>query len=77
MFFQVPPFGERWNRAEATPEPPTSAEFDEIRSLVPHTVAPATGVVMEPVEGVLSTLTVNGALVQVVLKVFVVITRRS
>src|SRR5580765_4970053 len=49
MFVQVPaPAGERWNWAEATPEPP-SAEFDETVTLDPLTFALAAGAVTEPV----------------------------
>src|SRR2546428_11438537 len=49
MFVQVPaPAGERWNWAEATPEPP-SAELEETVTAVPRTFAEAAGAVSEPV----------------------------
>jgi hypothetical protein len=49
MFVHVPaPAGERWNCAEATPEPP-SAEFDETVTLEPVTFALVAGAVIEPV----------------------------
>jgi hypothetical protein len=49
MFVQVPaPAGERWNWAEATPEPP-SAEFDDTVTELPRTTADAEGVVTDPV----------------------------
>jgi len=49
MFVHVPaPAGERWNWAEATPEPP-SAEFDDTVTALPRTLALAAGAVIEPV----------------------------
>src|SRR3989442_9741764 len=65
MFVQVPaPAGERWNWAEATPEPP-SAELEETVTAVPRTFAEAAGAVSEPAGAVesfvnLSTLAAEG-----------------
>jgi hypothetical protein len=54
IFVHVPaPAGERWNCAEATPEPPSS-EF-ELTEIVPRTLAPAAGAVTDPIGLVLST----------------------
>jgi hypothetical protein len=56
MFVHEPaPAGERWNCAEATPEPP-SPEF-ESTEIVPRTLAPVAGAVTEPDGFVLSTRT--------------------
>ena len=49
------PEGDRWNSAEATPEP-VSAEF-EVTENVARMFAEATGAVIEPVGAVLSTRT--------------------
>src|SRR5919204_218130 len=58
MFVQLPaPAGDRWNWAEATPEP-ASAEF-ESTEIVPRTTAPPLGAVTEPVGFVLSTRTLE------------------
>src|ERR671925_376750 len=77
MFVQLPvPAGERWNCAEATPEPP-SAEF-ESTEIVPSTTAPALGAVTEPVGLVLSTRTFATAAEATLLPALsVVTTRRS
>src|SRR5919108_729203 len=77
MFVQAPPpAGERWNCAEATPEPP-SAEF-ESTEIVPRTIPPALGAVTEPVGLVLSTRTfATAADVTELPALSVVITRRS
>src|ERR671922_199309 len=77
MFVQLPvPAGERWNCAEATPEPP-SAEF-ESTEIVPPTTAPALGAVTEPVGLVLSTRTFATAAEATLLPALsVVTTRRS
>ena len=50
MFVHGPPepAGERWNWAEATPEPP-SAESEETVTLVPRTLAEAAGAMIAPV----------------------------
>src|SRR5579884_945046 len=52
------PCGERWNAAEATPEPPVSAESEETITDEPATYAPALGAVTEPVGAFASTITV-------------------
>ena len=71
------PAGERWNCAEATPEPP-SAEFEETVTALPRTFAEAAGAVIDPVGFVLSTRTlVTSADVKVLPALSVVITRRS
>ena len=71
------PAGERWNAAEATPEPP-SAELEETVTAAPRTLALAAGAVTEPVGFVLSTRTlVTRAEVKVLPTLSVVITRRS
>src|SRR5436190_10203764 len=49
MFVHVPaPAGERWNCAEATPEP-GSAEFEETATDEPRTLAELDGAVSDPV----------------------------
>src|SRR5919108_595223 len=77
MFVHVPaPAGERWNCAEATPEPP-SAEF-ESTEIVPRTTAPEAGAVTEPDGLLLSTRTLPTAADASELPALsVVITRRS
>ena len=56
---QVPaPAGERWNWAEATPEPP-SAESEETVTAAPPTLAEAAGAVMAPVGAVESLVKVR------------------
>ena len=71
------PAGERWNCAEATPEPP-SAEFEETVTEFPRTLAEAAGAVIEPVGFVLSTRTfVTSAEVNVLPALSVVTTRKS
>src|ERR1700716_2656598 len=59
MFVQVPaPAGERWNWAEATPEP-ESFEFDETVTALPLTFAEPAGAVSDPVGLVGSLLKVS------------------
>ena len=49
MVVHVPaPVGERWNRAEATPDPP-SAEFELTATELPRMLAAAVGAVIDPV----------------------------
>ncbi len=78
MFVQTPaPAGERWNWAEATPEP-ASAEFELTVTAFPRTFALAAGAVIAPEGIVLSTRTlVTSALVNVLPALSVVTTRRS
>src|SRR4051812_46298893 len=60
MFDHVPaPAGELWNWAEATPEPPASAEFELTVTALPRTIAAEAGAVREPVGLVMSRVTVN------------------
>ncbi len=78
MFVQTPPpAGERWNWAEATPEPP-SAESEETVTAAPRTLAEAAGAVIEPEGLALSTRTfVTSAEVKLLPALSVVTTRRS
>ena len=77
MFVQTPaPAGERWNWAEATPEP-ASAEFEETVTALPRTFAGLRPVIA-PDGLVLSTRTlVTSAEVKVLPALSVVTTRRS
>ena len=78
MVVQTPaPAGERWNAAEATPEP-ASVELEETVTAAPRTLAPEAGAVIDPAGAVLSTLTlVTVAELKVLPTLSVVTTRRS
>src|SRR4051794_11701824 len=59
MFVQIPaPAGERWNCAEAMPEP-VSAESDETVTVAPLTLALAAGAVIDPLGTVESLVKVS------------------
>jgi hypothetical protein len=62
---QVPaPAGDRWNSADATPEPP-SAEFDVTETLAPLTLALEAGAVIDPVGAVESFVNVRTVALEV------------
>ena len=71
---QVPaPAGERWNWAEATPEP-ASAELEETVTAAPRTLAEAAGAVSEPVGAVESLVKVRVVAVLVLPALSVLVT---
>src|SRR5712692_1007567 len=74
MVVQVPaPAGERWNWAEATPEPP-SAELEETVTAVPRTFAEAAGAVSEPLGAVESFTSVSTVAAEVLPAASVLVT---
>src|SRR4051812_17517281 len=65
MFVQLPaPAGERWNWAEATPEP-RSLEFDDTVTVLPLTLALEAGAVIAPVGLVESLVKVRTVVLEV------------